>query len=317
MALGETAAGMGLGLIGGAIEDSRQLRQKRKTLAIEMQAAKEMSEFNREQQMRLWEDTNFDAQRKQMEKAGLSVGLMYKQGGPGGSIQAQPGNVSGGLPERANTLGMGMQLGMQLQMQKAQIENLQANTEKTKVEAAKTAGVDTAQVQANTEVAKHEAKLRDIEAQLKGETLWDAVEAIRNANDISEQQIRSSTSEADVAEGTQEERIKQINQQSAEQALRIAQQKADLKLTAAQITELAQRVANLKWQQTADKVAMSQRDYEIAQETRRINLQELITQFSTGNLAQAKMLTEIIGGLLGSATKAAESAIPRGGSGKK
>ena len=37
------------------------------------------AEYKRNLQM--WKDTNFGAQRDEMEKAGLSVGLMYGNGG--------------------------------------------------------------------------------------------------------------------------------------------------------------------------------------------------------------------------------------------
>ena len=55
------------------------------------------AEYKRNLQM--WKDTNFGAQRDEMEKAGLSVGLMYGNGG--GSAASTAGGigsiVSGGL----------------------------------------------------------------------------------------------------------------------------------------------------------------------------------------------------------------------------
>jgi len=51
-------------------------------------------------QQQNWDYTNYENQRKHMEKAGLNVGLMYGQGGGGGSTMgggaggsAQGGNV--------------------------------------------------------------------------------------------------------------------------------------------------------------------------------------------------------------------------------
>jgi hypothetical protein len=90
-----------------------------------------MALFNYEQQMKMWEATNYAAQRKQMEKAGLNVGLMYGKGGGGGATTAaNPGNVSGQKIDMTsgNALqGMGMMLQAKQTEAQANLANAQAD----------------------------------------------------------------------------------------------------------------------------------------------------------------------------------------------
>lgn len=143
--IGKSVLGAGLGLITGQYNDSRQLRQQQRLQNMQVQGQKELGEYNRQLAMQMWEDTNYAAQVEQLRKAGLNIGLMYKGAGAGGTTQgASAGNVTGGqAPTGGGEIGMAMQMGMQMQLLKAQKENIEANTEKTKVDTVKTAGVDT------------------------------------------------------------------------------------------------------------------------------------------------------------------------------
>ena len=88
------------------------------------------SERNLENQLELWDKTNYPAQVQQLQKAGLSVGLMYKGGGQSGQIAAD--NVNRQAPTAANGGGMEIQQMMQMilnnKMTEAQIENIKADT---------------------------------------------------------------------------------------------------------------------------------------------------------------------------------------------
>lgn len=302
-----------MGLLLGPYNDERQMRQQERFQRMEIEGAKEMALFNQKQQMKMWEDTNYLAQRRQLEKAGMSVGLLYGKGGQGGSLQATPGSVSAGKAERPQEMGMGLQLGMQSAMMKAQIALTQAQAKNLEADTANKEGVQRENVAASTEVLKHEATLKRIASELQNETLWDQVEAIRNANDISVEQITKERAEAGIADATKDERIKQITMQSTEQSLRIAQQKGDLKLTNEQIKKVAEETANIKVQQTIEKTKLSQKDWDQAQESRRIAIQEMVAKFATSDLQQAKLLTDIVGNMLGSAKAGTEAMIPRGG----
>lgn len=142
MSAANSAIGGALGIIAGGINDRRQLKQQEKLNAMQKRDNKEMTIFNREQQMKMWEDTNYNAQRKQMEKAGLNVGLMYGMGGVGGqSTNVATGNQQGGQASgHSGEVQQGMAMMLQNQLVQAQKENIEADTvkkgaEKTEIEA--------------------------------------------------------------------------------------------------------------------------------------------------------------------------------------
>ena len=96
-----------------------------------------------------------EARVKQLEDAGLSTSLMYGSGGGGGGIAAattasQGSGAGGQQGENPQGYMEGAQLGLML----AQIRNLNADADKKKAEAAKTAGVDTQAQEQSIEESK-------------------------------------------------------------------------------------------------------------------------------------------------------------------
>lgn len=156
--------GQALGLATGGIQDARQRKQTQKLTDIQSEANRKQADYSHKLALDMWDKTNYDAQTKQMQKAGLNVGLMYGGGGAGGGTTAntgQAGSVSGAsATDPTSASGMGMQMGAQLALIKAQKDNLDANTEKTKAETtesgAKTTnlGATTDKTKADTEQSK-------------------------------------------------------------------------------------------------------------------------------------------------------------------
>ena len=136
--------GQGLGMALGNTQRKNEMKDQK--ALMQLQQGNQMA-LNRQQQelaMKMWEDTNYDAQVKQMEKAGLNVGMMYGGSGAGGATTggAQGGSAVGGQAPRGTMTagaGMGMQLGMQL----AQMELMKAQADKLRTETTKIGGVDT------------------------------------------------------------------------------------------------------------------------------------------------------------------------------
>ena len=105
------------------------------------QAADE--EYKRNLQM--WKDTNYGAQREQMEDANLSVGLMYGNGG-GSAASTAGGSATQPSAPNTNPVETALQqeaMGLQLKQIEAQNRLASAETAKTLAEANKIAGVDT------------------------------------------------------------------------------------------------------------------------------------------------------------------------------
>ena len=95
--------------------------------------------------LEMWKDTNFGAQRAEMENAGLSVGLMYGNGG-GQAASTAGGTATQPNAPKTNPVEVALQqqsLGLQLKQIEAQNRLANAEATKTIAEANKIAGVDT------------------------------------------------------------------------------------------------------------------------------------------------------------------------------
>lgn len=253
---------LGHGIVTGKLEDKRQIKQTGKLMGMEARASREMAKFNQGLAMDMWEKTNYDAQRKQMEKAGLNVGLMYEGGGPGGTTAGagtgqgpKAGNATGGTP-----LAQGMGMQMDRRMQEAQIENINANTEKTKADTTKTTGVDTEAVktgidnlkQATTnaemqnKILEFEKQLKGIEVNIAGQTQEQTIQQVQTATDKLKDEARSAKAKGTIDTATQENIIKGAELTNNETAAKINATKAGTEATKAGTKQTEQQTTNLQ-----------------------------------------------------------------------
>ena len=116
----------------------------------QVRSQKELMEFGSKLAYENWLKTNYNAQRGQLEKAGLNVGLMYNGQGGGGQLSSgTSGSASKAdvpIMDIGNAIAQGKMLESQIKLNEAQAKKLE-------VEANKTAGVDTdlakTQIEAN------------------------------------------------------------------------------------------------------------------------------------------------------------------------
>lgn len=125
---------IGMGIAKG--KDRRQLVQQGKLQDLQIAGNKEMMDYQNQKQMEMWEKTGYGAQMKQLKDAGLNPGLLYGMGGGGGqstgnaSASVTGGQAAQGSGNEVETMmGMGIQAATQLQLLKAQKENIEADTE--------------------------------------------------------------------------------------------------------------------------------------------------------------------------------------------
>lgn len=114
-----TAAGIG---VANNLMDIAFARPRQK---LQLKGQKEALEQQNAASMDMWEKTNYGAQKAQLNKAGLNPGLLYGQGGAGGTT----GSASA-MPDSGAKGGGGMDIaGMaQLKLLEAQAEKLKAET---------------------------------------------------------------------------------------------------------------------------------------------------------------------------------------------
>ena len=116
---------MGLFDIGGNRLRKKQIEQQQKLTDIQVEAQKELADYGMGISKQMFEATGYEAQRRQMEEAGLNPALMYGHAGAGGStMSASAGNVSGGhaSDEAALKQAQIAQQGMALQLAKLRSE---------------------------------------------------------------------------------------------------------------------------------------------------------------------------------------------------
>ena len=181
----------GLGLLGGlfkknnnSLKNQQELMQQqweyeKEGMGLQYNYGQQAAEAEYQRNLNMWKATSYGAQTREMEKAGLSKGLMY---GNGGGQAASTAGGDGMQPSgpRMNPVEAALQqqsIGLQLKQIEAQNKLANAETAKTLAEANKIAGVD-------TEGQELQNKWREIEnrIQLSKENIAAANVTEANAN---------------------------------------------------------------------------------------------------------------------------------------
>lgn len=289
-----------MGMLLGPYNDKRQLEQQERLQRLEMEGQKEMAQYNQQLALQMWDKTNYAAQRAQLQKAGLSVGLMYGKGGPGGTTQTPTGNVTGASAQRPPEMGMAMQLGLQAALQKAQIENIQAQTENTKADTAKKAGVDTQEATARianlaqatenaalaNELMQYDKQLKQIETEYSARNWQSSIEQTEAATKKLIEDTKRAATENKISAATADTIITQTVQAAVEQSLRIELQQQQIIKEAATTVETYRKIEKISQEIINMQTELRQTDQKIGIETKKLLLERIKTEFGTGDDAQ-------------------------------
>ncbi len=129
------AVSTGVAAIGQDISSRKQFNRSKELMSLQMQNQERLNESAYARQLQMWKDTNFSAQRKEMEKAGLNVGSMYGKSGGGGSTvgsNSAGSAASGQVPNQA-PFDIGQIVAATKSM--AELGMLKASTRKTNADA--------------------------------------------------------------------------------------------------------------------------------------------------------------------------------------
>lgn len=228
-AIGAGVGGL-IGLFSGSDNTGKNMglawEYEKKGMALQNQYNEQMAQANQQRAKELWDYTNVENQRKHLEKAGLSVGLMY---GSGGTMQA---STSGGQGQgvsgmKINPVEAALQakaLGIQMQQVQSQTALNTASAAKQAAEAEKIKGVDTDAVkvsienviaQTDNEKAKNELiyaqkRMTDIQADLANASIeeigWNIKNIEKNLKLIDEN-ITAAKISNEIAEATKANQI--------------------------------------------------------------------------------------------------------------
>ena len=280
------SSGMGgiMGLMFGKSQDRRERQQAKKIGAINLGFSKDMADYNQQLGLDFWNETNVGAQIQHLKNANLSTGLMYGGSGAGGSTQSQGGNVSGGSATRGQEGIMGMQIGLEMQRQKAEIENIKAQTKKSEAEADYTSGVRTeighaqlAQIAEKIEsenlkqiilgfdgeISKYESLVAKGTYQAEIEKAWTDLDKLTA-------EVKSAVARAEVDKETAAELIKQaaletsaIDLENQLRRKRLIKIDSDIEAVRNYTGLLSQKMMTLAHNRALDWENLSRRDQEI------------------------------------------------------
>jgi len=308
--------GMGLGIldaVGGIVSSGISNEWEKEASREQYLRQLVLSGQNAGLALQNWERTSFAAQRAQMEKAGLSVGLMYKQGGGQGVSSTPPGQIS-----KRNVVPMDVQGAMQtaiateqLKLQKQQIEanvnNTNADTELKKIDAGQKTGVDLQTKEATLENIKqqtenkaiesniltYEQEMKRIEQNIAQETEKDIVyQAKANASKLMDE-ARSAYAKANIDQTTQKTQIEMIKQNAREQVLRMGIMKLSGDKIVMETDETRREIRKLD-QEIQKVIAETENiDQKTANEKKQIILNQIANDFMYGDEAKAIRLWQM------------------------
>lgn len=225
MGAANSATGQILGLAFGGIQDRRQQRQAQKLGDIQLGQNKAAADYSNKLAKEMWDYTNYENQVKHMENAGINVGLMYGGTGSGGTTAGagSAGSVSGQSAGDPNAgVGMGLQMGAQLALMKAQKENIEADTR-------------------NKEAEGTGKGYENISKEIKGRIDTDT-EAEQKDKIIGE--AKSAATKGVIDERSQQDVLNKIHSDAVGTAIENTLKQANIQLSYTKIRQIEQDIAN-------------------------------------------------------------------------
>lgn len=213
---------LGMAILGGGMQEianqnshRRNIDAQRDQMMLQQQLNKDMTDYNTDKQMDMWNKTGYGAQMKQMKDAGLNPALMYGKGGAGGSTAIAAASGSAGnapqiQPIDASKTTMGL---MQLANMEAQKENIIADTNLKDVQANKLKGADTENLQEGT-------KGKVLENQYLTNSMSDRITKAYAEGQKGVAEANKAGVEQNVAIATEKNQIKQSDLQTINDQLR-------------------------------------------------------------------------------------------------
>lgn len=317
--IGTTVGGIiggGLGLLGGlfnkggSTKDQEKLMKKaweyeKEGMGMQYQYGQAAADAAQRRNMEMWNQTNFEAQRKHMENAGLSVGLMYGGGGQGAVSQGGQATQPSGPTN--NPVAMALQY-QQIEQQNAAIKSQtmlnQAEATKALAEAKKTGGVDTKKAESEIKWQEIENRIQESREQIAASNI---TEANANANKAMEK-FRQAMLNTEYLDKTQQQRIQTITEQLSLIQKQGLKEEAVIDLTNAQASKIRKEIdvlwydamtrrtsADALKKQADAAVEKIAKEYELGKGHLSLEEQKNLREWIYGGIDQITSIVEVVG----------------------
>ena len=309
-----------LGIIGGTIKtltgiNSQKDREKemsqawdyeKKGMALQYQYGQQAADAAQARNQAMWDYTNAENQRKHLENAGLSVGLMYGKGG------SQAASTAGGTATQPNApttnpLSIGLQ-SKQIDLQNraigSQIALNIANAAKAAAEAKKTGGVDTKKAEGEIKWQEIENRIQQSREQIASSNIIEAKATAQKAMEEWNQAVLNT----EYLDETQQQRVQTVTEQLSLIQKQGLKEEAIIDLTNAQATKIRKEIDilwydaitrresadALKKQADAaiDKIA---KDYELGKGHLDLDEQKSLREWIYGGIDQITDIVNVLG----------------------
>jgi hypothetical protein len=164
------------GAIGGSSQANKSYHKQKKLNQQQLQNQMMLNRQGHDLQMDMWNKTNYEAQIKKMEEAGLNPALMYGMSGGGGTTT---GSQGGGSAQGGNA-GQERVMDLSNALMMAEIELKKSQANKNDEDAKKTGGVDTEEAKqriANMKESKDYVKLQSEYQKILNANKQDEIDA--------------------------------------------------------------------------------------------------------------------------------------------
>lgn len=333
-------AGMGLlggitGAISGKNAAKRQYTHEKEMMGLQHQYNEKSADTAQERAKDMWDYTNYESQVEHMKNAGLSVGLMYGNGGgmiasssgAQGQGVTQTGTKSEEIRTQRQMMGLSMaQIASQIAVNKSQEGLNNSKADEAKANAEKTKGVDTEATKTGIEETlsridnnkvQNMIMKQNLRNEMANEALIEATIDEKNANiDYIKWQGERARKEVlktqiDILNAGIDYSIKEqcLNDIVKQQKLTTAQMIKNLSKTNAEIGEIQKRIENM-----TDQITDRHEGRDIEWEKLKQDYEKMLQELDlNGEKIKQEYIGIIAGALSSIASAAAAAKILRGG----
>lgn len=279
--MGANAAGAIIGFMGDQYTAGQNQSFARGQQKQQYKYQRELNKQGQELGMKTWNETNVGAQMEHLTKAGLNPNMIYGGGGAGGATVSSPSGGSVGQAQAtAQTGGLQAGIGQMTQMgmmkaqqdlMQAQKDNIEANTNKTNIEASNieepiTAGIS--KTLADRDKTKADTTGTEIQNEITGDTREEEKQRIRAEANKTTGEATQAMVKGDIDTQTRPEAVLYLKGQVLSQSLEQA-------LTEAKIGQSLQEVANMKQAIRKMQAEVSQGWEKLSQSEREVKIKQM------------------------------------------